>query len=464
MEPGPEPEITPTTESGPEESAPAPLAFRDCGQVYRCAELEVPADHANPDAGTVTLELGLLPGSNSDSRIGVLLVHRGGPGGDMNDFLGIGAHLTSRVLARFDVVAWNQRGVMGSVPHDCREEAEQLSLLDPTPDTPEERAAADDAFRETADACVGSLGENASLIGTTQTVNDMDLIRQALGEEQISYLGFSYGSLLGLHYADRYGSHLRAVVVDGVVDPALSNEEFLVGQKEGFGRVIDDLLDDCRQDPDCPIPGDPAEAVEELAMRVAKEPLLDVQGNVLVGPGEVRLALLSATYDFDAWPVFYLGVARAFEGHGLMLSTLATRFLERVDRGSFLSIRCADVGRMSQPEVERLNQRLNETSSEISWIWGTFADLCQYWPDTDPLPVGPIRAPEASSVLVVGNRGDNATPYEWAVSAAAALENGVLLTYNGQEHTSYRRHPCVTQVVDDYLIDLVLPSSDIECG
>ncbi|MCY3577039.1 MAG: alpha/beta hydrolase [bacterium] len=424
----------------------------------------MPADHANPGAGTVTLELGLLSGGNPGTRIGVLLVHRGGPGGDMSDFLDRGAHLTPRVLARFDVVAWNQRGVMGSVPHDCREEAEHLSLLDQSPDTPEEQAAADDAFRETADACVGSLGENASLIGTTQTVNDMDLIRQALGEEQISYLGFSYGSLLGLHYADRYGPHLRAIVVDGVVDPALSNEEFLVGQKKGLARVIDDLFDNCRQDPDCPIPGDPAEAVEELAMRVEKEPLLDVQGNVLVGPGEVRLALLSATYDFDAWPVFYLGVARAFEGHGLMLSTLATRFLERVDRGSFLSIRCADVGRMSQPEVERLIQRLNETSSEISWIWGTFTAMCQYWPETEPLPVGPIRAPEASSVLVVGNRGDNATPYEWAVSAAAALENGVLLTYNGQEHASYRRHPCVTQVVDDYLIDLVLPSSDIECG
>ena len=462
--PSPDPELEFTPTAKPEEPAPAALAFRDCGQAYQCAELKVPADHRNPEAGTVILELGMLPTSDKRGRIGVLLVHPGGPGGRMDDFLVHGGMLSSPLLARFDVVGWNPRGVMGSVPHYCREEAERLYLLDPSPDTPEEKAATDDALREAAEACAGSLGDEASLIGTTQTVDDIDLIRQALGEEQISYLGFSYGSLLGLHYADRYGSHLRAMVVDGVVDPALSNEDFLVGQKKGFARVIEELFDDCREDPDCPIPGDPAEAVEELAMRVEEEPLLDVQGNVLVGPAEVSLAILSAAYRSGRWPTFYLGAARALEGHGLMLSTMASSFLESPDRGSWLSIRCADVGGMSQAEVERLNQRLKETASEISWVWGPYASPCQYWPDTDPLPVGPIHAPEASSVLVVGNRGDSATPYEWAVSAAAALENGVLLTHNGREHTSYRNHPCVTQVVDDYLIDLALPTSDIECG
>ena len=460
--PAVEPELTPTAQPSVAESVS--LAFKDCGQVYLCAELEVPADHDNPDAGTVTLELGMLPAPSQDSRIGVLLVNPGGPGAGMNGFLDHGANLTPQVRGRFDVVGWNPRGVMGSVPHDCREEAERLYLLDPTPDTPEEEAASEDAAREAADACVGSLGKYASLIGTTQTVDDMDLIRQALGEEQISYLGYSYGSLLGLHYADRYGSHLRAMVVDGPTDPALSHEDRRVRQIEGIALVFEDVLDACRKDSNCPIPGDPAEAVEKLALQIEEEPLLDAQGNVLLGPGEVRLASIAATYGPNKWPTFHLGIARALEGHGLMLHVMASGYLGRVDGGSLISIRCADFGRMSRAEVERLNLRGQEAAGQFSWLWPSSASPCQYWPETEPLPVGPIHAPEASSVLVVGNRGDNSTPYEGAVSATAALETGVLLTYNGRGHLSYRRHPCVTQVVDDYLVDLILPSSDIECG
>lgn len=424
----------------------------------------MPADHGNPDAGTVTLELGMLPAGDSDRRIGALLVNPGGPGGDMNSFLDYGAGLSDRLLERFDVVGWNPRGVMGSVPHGCREEAEHLMLLDPIPDTDEEDAALDEAAREMAEACLGGLGESVHLIGTEQTVADMDLIRQALGEEQINYLGFSYGSLLGLLYADQFGPNARTVVVDGVVDPALDYEEQSVGQIRGFARVIQDLFDACRQDTACPIPGDPAEAYDRLAQQVEGAPLVDAGGNVVLGPAEVLLSLVTAAYAPDFWTFFHQGLASALEGDGEMLQRLANFYLESSDSGSFISIGCTDAGRMSQAELDRLIQRLGDEAGDFGRSSASSARPCVYWANTDPLSVGPIRAPEASAVLVVGNRGDNATPYEWAVAVAEALENGVLLTYNGQGHTSYGQHPCVDQVVDNYLIDLILPPNDVECG
>ena len=440
------------------------MTFRECGQVYLCAEMEVSANHESPDAGTVTLELGMLPAGDPDHRIGVLLVNPGGPGGDMNSFLSFGAGLSERLLDRFDVVGWNPRGVMGSVPHGCRDEAERLMLLDPLPDSTEEEAALDDAAREVAEACLDGLGENAHLIGTEQTVADMDLIRQALGTEQISYVGFSYGSLLGLLYADQYGANARAVVVDGVVDPTLDFEDTSVGQIRGFARVVDDLFDGCRQDPECPLSANPAEAYDQLVVRVEEAPLLDAAGNVVLGPAEVPLALVMAAYAPDTWTFFYEGLASALEGDGELLQRLALSYLESADSGSFISISCTDAGRMSQAELERLIQRLGAEAGDFGRSAAASARPCQYWADTDPLPTDPIRATDAPAVLVIGNRGDNATPYEWAVSAAEALETGVLLTYNGQGHTSYGRHQCVNDVVDDYLIDLFLPPDDIECG
>ncbi len=440
------------------------LAFQDCGQAYLCAELEVPADHGDPGAATATLELGLLPAGDPDRRIGVLLVNPGGPGGDMNSFLEFGAGLSQQVLERFDVVGWNPRGVRGSIPHGCRAEAEHLMLLDPVPDTPEEQAALDKSAREAAEACMDGLGAYARLIGTEQTVIDMDSIRQALGEEQISYLGYSYGSLLGLHYAERFGSRARAIVLDGVMDPALDLAGQAVGQVRGFERVIDDIFDACRQDRQCPVSGDPEDAYNELAGRVEADPLLDADGGAAVGPAELVLALVLAAYSPEIWPIFHQGLAAGLEGDGGILRELALSYLESVDHGSFISIGCSDTGRLSPAELDSLIRRLEEEAGDFGRASASSVLPCLYWADTEPLPVGPISAPDAPGVLVLGNRGDNSTPYEWAVAVAEALENGLLLTYNGQGHTSYGRHPCVDGVVDSYLIDLALPDEDVECG
>ena len=441
------------------------VAFQDCGQAYLCAELEVPADHNDPDDGTITLELGMLPAGDPDLRIGVLLVNPGGPGGDMNSFLEYGAGLSDQLLARFDVVGWNPRGVTASLNPNCSDEAENLQLVGALSNTPENEAAIAEAARQAAEACLAGLDGRAGLIGTVQTVYDMDLIRRALGEDQISFFGYSYGTVLGQFYADRFGANARAVVLDGVLDTSLTHENVLVEQIRGFARVIDEVFDTCPTDRACPMVGNPKSAYLKLMNRLEADPLLDDEGNVLAGPGEAQLALVSVSYSSaEQWPLLYQAFAQALEGDGQMMHDLAQFYLETADLGSFFSISCTDGGRMSESDLDRLVGRMIEAAGEFGRAAAAEARMCVYWDDAEARPHEPVRAPDAASVLVIGNRGDNATPYEWAVAVAEALETGVLLTYNGTGHTSYGRHPCVDDAVDNYLIYLVLSSEDIECG
>jgi len=347
------PEATPSPGPGPPAASYA-IAPKQCQRRYRCAELQVPADHGNPGAGSITLELGILPAADEDRRIGVLLVNPGGPGQGMDGFLDYGAGLSPEVLDRFDVVGWNPRGTTAATTPHCQDESEELQLIGALSASPENEARIAQAAQQAAEACLAALDGQEHLIGTVQTVHDMELIRQALGEEQISYLGYSYGTILGQFYADLYGPNARAVVLDGVVDSSLSPEDVLVEQVRGFDRVADD--------------------------------------------------------------------------------------------------------------VNRLVGRMTEAAGQFGRAAAAEARLCAYWPETDPRPRRAISAPEAPPILVVGNKGDGATPYEWAVAVAESLDTGVLLAYNGQSHTSYGRDRCVDEIVDDYLINLTVPPDGIECG
>ena len=450
--------------SGSAAPTPGMLDFFDCGRVYRCATLAVPIDHDDPDAGTIDLAVGMLPAGDPSRRIGYLLVNPGGPGGGMDGFLDSGAGLSGDLLERFDVVGWDPRGVGGSVPVDCRAETNHLYLLDPIPDSPDEQSALDEAARAVAEVCAAGLGDVVGHIGTIDTARDIDAIRQALGTEEISYFGLSYGTLLGALYADMFGEHLRAAVLDGAVDPSLAHLESSVGQVVGFDRTIRDMFDSCRNDPRCPILGDPREAYENLRERVESDPLTGAGGEVVVGPAEASLAVRMASYLSEFWPYFFDALAQAVDGNGGMLQRWALAFLE-IDLGAFVSIGCADSGRMSPEQLDQLTAAIVEVAGGMGASSATSARPCVYWPTSSgTLSDEPVAAPNAPPIVVLGNRGDNATPYEWAVSLAAQLESGVLVSYDGAGHLSYTKSACVDSLVDGYLIDLVVPAGEVECA
>ena len=441
-----------------------PLVQYDCGQEYLCATLEVPFDHDDPGGPTVELNVGVLPAGDPDRRIGYLLVNPGGPGGGMAGFLDAGAGLSDRLLDRFDVVGWDPRGVGGSVPSDCWAEARDLYLLDAVPDSPAEQAALDAAARTLAEACVAGLGDAVGHIGTIDTVRDMDAIRRALGAERISYLGYSYGTLLGLLYADMFGAHLRAAVLDGVVDPSLTGAELAVGQMVGFTRAFDDMFAWCATDPECPFTGDPAKTWDRLLRQVDAEPLRDDAGVVTLGPARATLAVVMASYASELWPLFFAAFAEAVDGDGELLGLIGEFYLDSADLGASVSIACTDLGAVTRAELDALTAELVEVAGDFGRASMLSGLPCEHWPvAAGTLPTGAVAAPAAPPILVLGNRGDNATPYEWAVSVADQLDSGVLVSYDGNEHTSYGYSECVDRTVDDYLVDLTVPPAPVDC-
>ena len=467
-----EPAESAAAEDPPESSEPdaggadarGALAFADCGREYLCATLAVPADHADPGGPTVDLAVGMLPAGDPALRVGYLLANPGGPGGGLQGFLDFGAGLSPYLLERFDVVAWDPRAVGGSVPSGCWVKAVELHLVDPLPDTPDERTLLDEAARALAERCVAQLGDMVGRIGTIDTVRDMDAIRRALGAETISYIGFSYGTLLGLHYADLFGEHLRAAVLDGVSDPSLSGLDHAVGQMVGFDRSVQDMFAWCRSAPSCAVTGDPADTYYGLLEQVDENPLTDSAGGVILGPARTVLAAVFATYSSTLWPAFFQFLAAAAEGDGTMLGRVGEAYTSVADLGAFVAVNCTDGGAATRGEIDALAEALEEVAGVLGRASMVSVLPCEYWPvEVGTRPIGPVAAPQAPPILVVGNRGDNATPYEWAVSVAGQLESGVLVSYDGNEHGSYGLSSCVTGIVDEYLVNLIVPTGDVGC-
>ena len=442
------------------------LEFSDCGREYLCATLAVPVDHDDPSSGTLELEVGMIPARDPQRRLGAILVNPGGPGSSMDGILGPGEVLSPRIHVQFDVVGWNPRGVGHHVSPECNDLGISFTLMDLVPDSAAEEQAVFAAAEEVAEACQAGYADIGGRIGTADTVRDMDLIRAALGEEKLNFLGYSYGSLLGQLYADQFGHRSRAIVLDGVVDPSLSVEELNYQQMVAFNRVVEDVFALCTV-PDCPFEdGDIRGAYEDLLARVEVSPLLDEDGNFVAGPGEVALALVIVTYVAPAWPLFYQAVADGLRGDGAELRRLASFYADET-MGPFISIGCTDYGAFTRQESIALADKLAEAAGDLGrFSAGASYFPCVFWDEVaEPLVSGPVRAPDAPTVLVLGNRGDNATPYEWAVGAAESLDHSLLVSYDGKGHTSYGKSDCVDIIVDNYLMDLALPPGDVvECG
>ena len=425
----------------------------------------MPIDHDDPLSGTLELEVGMIPARDSQRRLGAILVNPGGPGSGMDGILGQGEVLSPRIHEQFDVVGWNPRGSGRHLTPECIDLGISFTLMDLVPDSAAEEEAVFEVAENVAKACQAGYADIEGRIGTADTVRDMDLIRAALGEDKLNYLGFSYGSLLGQLYADQFGHRSRAIVLDGVVDPSLGVEELNYQQMVAFNRVVEDVFRGCAV-PVCPFEdGNISGAYEELMVRVEESPLLDEGGNFVAGPGEVALALVIVTYVAPAWPLFYQAVADGLGGDGSELRRLALFYADD-SMGPFISIGCTDYGRFTRQESIALADKLAEAAGDLGrFSAGASYFPCVFWDEvTETLVSGPVRAPDAPTVLVLGNKGDNATPYEWAVGAAESLDHSLLVSYDGQGHTSYGKSDCVDNIVDDYFIDLVLPPGDVvEC-
>jgi pimeloyl-ACP methyl ester carboxylesterase len=453
------PDKTPAIEP---DGAAGSLEWQECGAGIECATLDVPLDYADAEGATIPLSLVRVPADDEDERIGSLLVNPGGPGGSGVEFARF-FRFSQDIHDRFDVIGFDPRGVGESRGLTCGGEVvEAFFALDSDPDNPAESAALDQGAEAIAADCGADDGDVLAHVGSDDVVRDMDSIRAALGEDTISFYGFSYGTLLGARYAEMFPDRTRAVVLDGVVDPSHDFTEWLTEQTRGFERAIAGVFDACAQHPGCPEMGASA-AYDQVLARVEAEPLPAGGGNVL-GPGDLATAAIFATYDPGSWPDLFDGLAAALDGDGSGLYELAATYHQFGEFTQYAAVECvdsphpagADPYRVFAAELEAISPRFGPAiANELL--------ACAFWPVE---PVGdpqPVTAAGAPPILVIGNTGDAATPFEQAQRVAETLESGVLLTYEGEGHTSYGSSACVDDAVSAYLLDLAPPAEGTVC-
>jgi pimeloyl-ACP methyl ester carboxylesterase len=479
----------PTSATGtPEESlaatiaryGAATLAWAGCRDGFECAKLTVPLDYTAPRDGDITVSVIRLKARKKAQRIGSLVLNPGGPGGSGVEFARSARELLpAEVLDRFDTVSFDPRGVGESAPVDCLGDADldRLVAADPTPDTVAERKALFDLSRNEAQACQRKSGRLLPYIATVDTAKDLDVLRAALRDDKLTYVGFSYGTLLGARYAQQFPGHIRALVLDGAVDPTLTPRQTTLAQAVGFERALDAFLADC-QAAGCAFAshGPVGDTFDTLMARVERQPLQASQyPGRSAGPSEALFGVAAALYSREGgWPLLRDALESAYtakDGSGLL--TLFDTLVERDANGHYsnsleaqAAISCVDSPYPTDEasydaDAAAFGKQAPRFGAALAY--GPVA--CAYWPVPAVTRPGPVSAPGAPPVVVVGTTRDPATPYGWSVSLARQL-SATLLTHVGDGHTAYGYHRslCTERVVDAYLIAGTLPKAGTRCA
>ncbi|WP_042283475.1 alpha/beta hydrolase [Nocardiopsis alba] len=458
-------------------------------ETLECGTLDVPLDHADPGQGTIGLAMVRRPAEGADEdRIGSLVLNPGGPGETGVDLLDF-PMFDDPILSAFDLVSFDPRGVGDSGGFACGDwfalDEARSAVEDPTRVSDAELGALEEAARDYADDCAEEVGEDfLAAIGTVNVVRDLDLIREALGDERLSYVGFSYGTYIGALYAEMYPENTRALVLDGAVETERPNVEVAVDQAEGFQYAWDLFVEDCSAAGECPF-SDPAasegwmaDLLEDLDADPPMARDVEVDGATLMSmisqqlyyenSGDLLAATLTALDEDTQGAGEYLDV--------LYDDTFAEYEEESDDwsdkpgmtwadeEAALTAINCAD---RTDPTDADAYRRAAQEAAVDSPLFGS--DLvweqlpCAYWPDTEEAPSG-FTAPDAPPIVVVGTLGDPATPYTWAEELAGQLDSAVLLTYEGTGHTAYAYgDPCVDPAVDSYLLTGGMPEEGLSC-
>jgi pimeloyl-ACP methyl ester carboxylesterase len=466
-------------------SCPAPNAAQGGGAApgseWQCATLKAPLDYAKPDGATIPLALIRAKATDTRRRIGSLVFNFGGPGGSgVYTLPGFGADY-QKLRTRYDLVSFDPRGVGRSDGVTCQsdKELDASNAVDSTPDNAAEiKSATADSATYLA-GCERRSGKVLPYVDTVSAARDMDLMRQVLGDRKLSYFGISYGTELGGVYAHLFPDHVGRAVFDGVVDPTKDPLASALGQAKGFQLALDDYLRDCAaQGTACPTGTDPQQGdarIAALLKDLDSHPLPTSSGRKLT-QGQALNGIAAALYDKSSWKYLTVGLQEAMtSGTGNVLLALSDSLAGRDEHGHYSDIDAANTAigcldskqRYTVGDVRAQLPRFRAASQVFGdfLAWGLLS--CTGWPVAGKTTHPDVHAEGSAPILVVGNTGDPATPYEGARKMADALGRGVgvEVTYRGEGHGAYNSgNSCMTGIVNAYLLTGKVPADGTTCS
>lgn len=457
------------------------LEWSGCGSDQQCAWLTVPRDYDDPTGATIRLRVSRVTASGTpEQRIGSLVVNPGGPGASGLDFAGYVAGMVSPpVAAAYDVVGFDTRGVGRSAPITCMTGRQTTRYLraDASPDTRIEERQLMSLGRRLAQGCLEYSPAIARHVGSDDTVRDMDVLRAALRDDRLNFLGFSYGTYLGTLYAEEFPENVGRLVLDGAIDPSLDLMEVSRGQSGGFQTAMRRFAADCAPRPGCPWRGSASTVltgINRLLARLDRQPMPTHRGANLV-QAEALTALFYSMYSPLMWPTLRVALRQAKAGDGLGLQAMADYASDRVGpntyatnmASAFPAISCWDAP--PPPGIDGLRDAATDWAVGArvpdmarAMAWGN-ASCSQWFGHSGRVPA-PASSATTAPIVVIGTTFDPATPYAWAQALAAQLSTSTLLTFRGDGHTAFGGNSdCIDAAVNAYLLSGAPPAAGTVC-
>ncbi|MDJ0360921.1 alpha/beta hydrolase [Rhodococcus sp. H29-C3] len=441
-----------------------------------CAKVTVPLDYEEPTGERAQIAISRTQ-ANGD-KIGSILFNPGGPGAS-------GLYMATQadgsgLSERFDRIGFDPRGIGASTPAVRCLTSQEIEEERREPDvdvSPEGIAKSEAEHQDYASTCAERSGKDLlEHVGTREVVQDMDVIRSVLGDAKLTYVGYSYGTRIGTAYAEAFPGNVRAMVLDGALDPEQSPVDEAVEQGAAFQGAFDGFAADCARSTSCPLGTDVADANRQF--RALVDPLIERPAETTDPRGlsydDALTGTQQALYSETLWRLLRAGLSELRDGRGDTLLRLADTYSGRLEDGSyanlddaFNAIRCVDDPPViDRAEADEADTRYREAAPFLDDGRGTGnapLDLCAFWPVPNTGSPHTISAPGLPKLVVVSTTFDPATPYQAGVDLARQLDAD-LVTYEGTQHTvAFSGEECVDDPLVDYLVDLVPTGNDLVC-
>jgi pimeloyl-ACP methyl ester carboxylesterase len=448
------------------------INWRSCNQDFQCATLAVPIDYSKLSTGT--FEIALLKFEvRASKKLGSIIVNPGGPGGSGVDYAYAAEYIFSpAILDRYDIVGFDPRGVSRSAPIRCLNDKE-LDSNNNSDSKPDNEAEFQQILQDTkkyVELCKDK-NKHLSSYSTANVARDMDILRQALGDKQLNYMGKSYGTYLGTLYAQFFPDKIGRVVLDGAVDPTISNFQQTLTQAIGFDQAFTSFAKDCASKKNCSLPEGKEAAIAEMKKffaQAAKKPLPTKSSNRTLSETMMVLGTASAMYDSaTGWPKLRKAIKEAQNGFGDKFLELADEYTGRQSDGSYPNnefdsgavIDCLDVDEPRTIAQIQSGAKLFTQQAPLFGPYLAYGGLtCKYFGQPEEVKIALTKT--TSPIVVIGTTGDPATPYEWAQGLNKLLTNSVLVSLTGEGHTGQGQgNACIDDQIDDFYLTGKLPTT-----